>query len=93
VGRGAGGESRLHDAAENLVQVLENLPIGDAQDPKAAGSQVSIPVLVVVPLPRLLVDLAIQLHHELMLVTIEVEDIGGKGDLAPELETCQAAIP
>jgi hypothetical protein len=47
----------------------------------------------VVPLPLLLVDLAIQFHHESVLVAIEIEDIHGKGELTPELEARQAAIP
>jgi hypothetical protein len=46
----------------------------------------------VVSLARFLVDLAIELYNELVLVTVEVENIHGKGELAPKLEARQTAV-
>jgi hypothetical protein len=80
------------ELVDDAFRIVEEAMVGEAQDPIAQGSQKDISVGVVRGLRRLLMNIAIELHDETEVVTAEIRDEGGNGELASELEAVKTAV-
>jgi hypothetical protein len=80
------------ELVDDAFGIVEEAMVGDAQDPIAQGSQKEISVGVVRGLRWLLMNIAIELHDETEVVTAEIRDEGGNGELASELDAVKTAV-